>query len=51
MRTCQLSKSQLQERRTEALRTGMNRASRRRSSKTGVKSLAEVKKEESQKQA
>lgn len=50
MRTCPLSKSQLQERRAEAIRTGMNRTSRR-SSKTGVKSLAEVKKEESQKQA
>lgn len=51
MRTCPLSKSQLQEKRADALRTGMNRASRRKSNKTHVKPAVEAKKDESQKQA
>lgn len=51
MRKCPLSKDQLQEKRDEALRTGMNRAAQRKSSKTAVKSVGEVKKDESQKQS
>lgn len=51
MRKCPLSKNELQEKRAEALRTGLNRAARRKSRKVAVKPVVEAKKEESQKQA